>query len=147
MRPVSADGYDSTMLFLPPATEALSLGRFPLTTMVATAVLGGQLGKPLLPGTGRVLMTVTGCDKQTVGGVTLKGQNMGQDAQGFYATGGLPSFSATETDESGFAGFVNVAAGQVSIEGTLADGQSVGRVSLFVRDGSVSVRRLQPWTD
>lgn len=144
---LSAEGYDSTMIFLPPATENVSLGRFPLTTMVATAVLGGQLGKPLLPGTGRVLMTVTGCDKQTVAGVTLTGENMGQDAQGFYATGGLPSFSASETDDSGFAGFVNVSPGQIAIDGTLGDGRHVGKIALFVRAGTVSVRRLQPWTD
>jgi hypothetical protein len=144
---ISADGYDSTMIFLPPATESISLGQFPLTTMVATTVLGSQLGKPLLPGTGRVLTTITGCDMQTAGGVALSGENMGDDAAGFYSISGFPSFSATTTDSSGFAGFVNVAPGSITLNAQLEDGQRVGKVAIFVRSGYVSVRRIQPWTD
>jgi hypothetical protein len=144
---LNAEGYDPTMIFLPPVTEALSLGQFPLTTMVATAVLGGQLGKPLLPNTGRVLVTTTGCDKQTASGVTLSGENMGDDAAVFYAVGGFPSFTASETDSSGFAGFVNVLPGSVTLSAALSDGRKIGRVALFVRANYVSVRRLQPWTD
>jgi hypothetical protein len=144
---LSADGYDPTMLFLPPSVQSIALGEFPLTTMVATSVLGNQLGKPLLPGTGRVLTTITGCDMQTTEGVSLTGENMGDDAAGFYAVGGFPSFSAVSTDSSGFAGFVNVAPGSITLNAQLESGRHVGRVALFVRPGYVSVRRIQPWTD
>jgi hypothetical protein len=141
------DGYDPTMMFVPPAVESIDLGQFPLTTMVATSVLTSQLGKPLLPGTGRVLVITTGCDKQTSGGVGLSGENMGDEAETFYAVGGFPSFTADETDESGFAGFVNVAAGSVTLVAKVAKGREVGRVALFVRPDYVSVRRIQPWSD
>lgn len=145
---LTADGYDPTIIFLPPALEATSLGQFPLTTMIATTVLGSQLGKPLLPGTGRVLTTITGCDMQTAGGISLSGENMGDDAAGFYSISGFPSFSATSTDSSGFAGFVNVAPGSVTLNAALEDGgERVGKVAIFVRAGYVSVRRIQPWTD
>jgi hypothetical protein len=144
---LKAEGYDSTMMFLPPSLVDLSLGQFPLTTMVATAVLGSQLGKPLLPGTGRVLTTITGCDMNTTEGVVLQGENMGEDAEGFYAVGGFPSFTATSTDNSGFAGFVNVTPGSVTLNAELENGRRVGRAAIFVRADYVSVRRIQPWTD
>ena len=144
---LNAEGYDPTMIFLPPSVESTSLGRFPLTTMVATSVLGSQLGKPLLPGTGRVLTTIAGCDMQTAGGVSLTGENMGADAAGFYSIGGFPSFSAVSTDSSGFAGFVNVTPGSITLNAQLEGGEHVGRVALFVRADYVSVRRIQPWTD
>jgi hypothetical protein len=115
--------------------------------MVATSVLGSQLGKPLIPGTGRVLTTITGCDMQTAADVTLTGENMGDDAARFFAVGGFPTFTATATDSSGFAGFVNVAPGSITLNATLESGRRVGRVALFVRPDYVSVRRIQPWTD
>jgi hypothetical protein len=144
---LTGDGYDPTMLFVPPTLESLSLGQFPLTTMVATSVLGNQLGMPLMPGTGRVLTTITGCDKKPSAGVTLSGENMGDEAKGFYAIGGFPTFSATATDSSGFAGYVNVAPGSITLNAELEDGRRVGRVAIFVRADYVSVRRIQPWTD
>lgn len=144
---LTGDGYDSTMMFLPPTVADIDLGTFPLTTMLATTVLGGQLGKPLMPGTGRVLTTITGCDMQTVEGVSLSGENMGDDAAGFYSISGFPSFSAVSTDSSGFAGFVNVAPGSITLNAELDGGRKIARVAIFVRPDYVSVRRIQPWTD
>jgi hypothetical protein len=144
---LTGDGYDSTLMFLPPTVADINLGTFPLTTMLATSVLGGQLGKPLMPGTGRVLTTITGCDMQTVEAVSLSGENMGDDAAGFYSISGFPSFSAVSTDSSGFAGFVNVAPGSITLNAQLENGRKVGRVAIFVRPEYVSVRRIQPWTD
>jgi hypothetical protein len=144
---LSGDGYDPTMIFLPPAVEPIELGQFPLTTMIASAVLGSQLGKPLDPEAGRVLATIMGCDRQTVGGVTLFGENMGDEAESFYAVSGFPSFTAESTDDSGFAGFVNVEPGSVTLKAKLEGGREIGKVAVFVRAGYVSVRRIQPWTD
>jgi hypothetical protein len=142
-----ADGYDPTMVFLPPTAEPLSLGVVPLASVTAVTLLGGQLGKSVMPDKGRVLLTTTGCDKQPAAGVMIQGQNMGADATGFYAVGGLPSFSGTSTDSSGFAGFFNVAPGSITLEAQLEDGTPVGRVGMIVRAGYESIRRIQPWTD
>jgi hypothetical protein len=144
---LTGDGYDATMMFLPPTVADIDLGTFPLTTMLATSVLGSQLGKPLIPGTGRVLTTITGCDMQTAEGVSLSGENMGAAAAGFYSISGFPSFSAVSTDSSGFAGFVNVAPGSITLNAELESGRQIGRVAIFVRPDYVSVRRIQPWTD
>lgn len=144
---LTGDGYDSTLMFLPPTVADINLGTFPLTTMLATSVLGGQLGKPLMSGTGRVLTIIAGCDMQAVEGVSLSGENMGDDAAGFYSISGFPSFSAVSTDSSGFAGFVNVAPGSITLNAQLENGRHIARVALFVRPEYVSVRRIQPWTD
>jgi hypothetical protein len=144
---ITGDGYDPTLMFLPPSTADTDLGTFPLTTMLASSVLSGQLGKPLMPGSGRVLVTITGCDKQSVEGVSLSGENMGDEAAGFYSISGFPSFSAVSTDSSGFAGFVNVAPGSITLNAQLENGRKIARVAIFVRPDYVSVRRIQPWTD
>jgi hypothetical protein len=140
--------YDPTMMFLPPTLESQSLGAFPLTSQLATAGLAASLGTPIEPGTGRVLTTIVGCDRQTASGVSLAGENMGESAVRFYAVDGFPTFSATATDVSGFAGFVNVAPGSITLNAALEEDQHrVGRVALFVRPGHISIRRIQPWTD
>lgn len=144
---LNRDGYDPTLMFLPPIMESISLGQFPYTMAAAAAFLGTQLGNPLLPDTGRVLTTIAGCDMQTTAGVTLLGENMGSDAVGFYALSGFPSLTATATDESGFAGFVNVTPGAITLNAELASGRRIGRASMFVRAKYVSLRRIQPWTD
>ena len=144
---LNRDGYDPTLMFLPTVTEATSLGQFPYTMAAAAAFLGTQLGKPLLPDAGRVLTTITGCDKATAGGVSLQGENMGDDAAVFYAVNGFPSFTATETDNTGFAGFVNVAPGTITLNAQIEGGRQIGRAALFVRSQYVSIRRIQPWTD
>lgn len=144
---LNRDGYDPTLMFLPAVTESVSLGEFPYTVSSAAAFLGTQLGKPLLPEAGRVLTTITGCDKELASGVSLEGENMGADAAVFYAVDGFPSFSATETDGSGFAGFVNVAPGSITLNASIGGGRRVGRAAIFVRAQYVSIRRIQPWTD
>jgi hypothetical protein len=100
-----------------------------------------------MSGTGRVLTIIAGCDMQAVEGVSLSGENMGDDAAGFYSISGFPSFSAVSTDSSGFAGFVNVAPGSITLNAQLENGRHIARVALFVRPEYVSVRRIQPWTD
>lgn len=144
---LSAQGRDPTMVFLPAAVEPVSLGTVPLTTPLVSDGLGATLGVKVNSEKGRVLVTTTGCDRQPVGGVTVVGDNMGDDAARFYAVGGLPTFSEPSTDASGFAGFINVEPGQVTIHASLEDGTAVGRVGLIIRAGYVSVRRIQPWTD
>jgi hypothetical protein len=144
----NGDEYDPTMMFLPQTLEDLSLGAFPLTSKVASAGLAGTLGKSLEPGTGRVLATITGCDRQPTSGVALSGENMGDSAVGFYVVDGFPTFSASGTDSSGFAGFVNVSAGSVTLNAQREEnGGRVGRVGVFIRPDYVSIRRIQPWTD
>jgi hypothetical protein len=144
---VKADGYDSTMVFLPPSIESTNLGPINMTSMLATQGLAAQLGKPVLAGKGRVLTNIAGCDMQSAGGVALAGENMGDQAVGFYSVGGLPSFTATSTDDSGFAGFFNVEPGSITLNAQLETGGRVGRVAMVVRPDYVSVRRIQPWTD
>jgi hypothetical protein len=135
------------MMFLPPVLDAVNLGAYPLTSLMAVSLLGQQLGQPLMAGTGRILTTVVGCDQQPASGVALTGENLGDNAAGFYAVGGLPSLSGTSTDNSGFAGFLNIAPGSITLNAKTEEGHRVGRVALLVREDYVSIRRIQPWTD
>jgi hypothetical protein len=144
---LTGDGYDHTLVFLPRAVSAISLGAFPLTSGIATAGLQAQLGKPLIPGTGRILARIADCEMADTAGVSLSGENMGDDAAGFYSVSGLPSFTATATDDSGFAGFLNVAPGSITLTAQLEGGRKVSRVSVLIRPDYVTIRRIQPWTD
>jgi hypothetical protein len=144
---ITNEGYDPTMMFLPPVLEAVNLGAYPLTSIEAVSLLGQQLGQTLMAGTGRLLTISAGCDHQTASGVALTGEKLGDSAVGFYAVGGLPSLSATATDSSGFAGFLNVEPGSITLNAKAENGHKAGRVALLVRPGYVSIRRIQPWTD
>jgi len=145
---LKTEGYDSAMMFLPPTVESVHLGVLPLTTVESIGLLGASLGKTLMPGMGRVLTTAIGCDKQPAGGVTVSVEgDMGDEVVQFYAVGGVPTFAANATDESGFGGFFNMKPGQVTLSGTLEDGTPVGRAGFFTRPDFVSFRRIQPWTD
>jgi hypothetical protein len=141
------DEYDATMLFLPLIVESSNLGRFPLTSPLSTNGIAAGLGVSLMAGKGRVLLMLTGCDSQPAAGVIVEGEAMGADATRFYAIGGIPTFTAEVSDTSGFGGFINVTPGAITVNARLEDGTKIGRVGLVVRDGYVSIRRMQPWTD
>ncbi|HKU41139.1 MAG TPA: hypothetical protein VJR89_23415 [Polyangiales bacterium] len=144
---VRRESYDTAMMFLPVINEPTSLGQFPYTEAAIAKLLGVQLGIEINPAAGRVLALVAGCDKQTTAGVSLVGENMGTEAHSFYAVNGFPSTTATETDSSGFAGYVNVAAGSITVNAELEDGRRIARTGLFIRPGWITMRRFQPWTD
>jgi hypothetical protein len=92
-----------------------------------------------------VFVSTRDCTGALAAGVTTI-LTPGATETGFYVVGGAASATATATDATGSAGFLNVMApGQVTLSGTLGPaGEEFGRVTTLVRPGVATYPILRP---
>ena len=104
---------------------------------------------PLDPTGALVLVQTVDCTEGRTAGASVSMAPVGSETA-FYviANSLLPTPTATETDVSGNAGFVNVMAPQtVTLTGTIAlSSKEYGKVTTLVRPGTVTYQILRPTT-
>ncbi len=106
--------------------------------------LSTSAGVPVDPTDGLVLVRTADCTRARTAGVSVSLSPKGKQT-GFYLINSSPVLSATSTDASGNAGFVNVAPGTVVLTATVAAGhEELGQVTTLVRAGTMSYQTLRP---
>lgn len=104
-----------------------------------------QIGSKYEASRGLILLTTFDCSDAPASGISLELEERDALSDTFYAVDGLPAPSATETDASGYAGVINAPPGNVTLTGRLAaDQRVIGRVSVFVKPGTITYSRLGP---
>lgn len=90
-------------------------------------------------GVGHALVTIYDCQDHQASGISVTYSLSGPKAVPFYFSNGLPSTAATETDDFGLAGVVNVPAGTMMVEATRASTLTpVGSATFDVRPGGLT---------
>jgi hypothetical protein len=130
---------DTTRVFDPtiaPAIVTTSQLNFLLKQIEATAD----------PELGHIFGLTVDCTGAPAEGVSINAANrVGKTVPFYYAGGGTPTIAATQTDATGFGGFVNIPAGVVDV--TLirvATGQVIGKYPVFVRKASATTIDFWP---
>ncbi len=92
-----------------------------------------------------VITTALDCLARPAGGLTLTSPDADAQTFSYVIAGGLPSRSATATDDSGSGGFMNVPAGPFLVKSALADsGRPVGAAAVQSRPGHISMVLIMP---
>ena len=116
-----------------------------LASTTTQALFVGVLGVTADPKRGTLTYVAWDCAPLNLAGVSASLDPADSATVTAYLVGAVPSKTATETDASGFGGFVNVPPGPVTLKGKSAKtGQSLGSVKLFVREGFNSQTVLPP---
>jgi hypothetical protein len=90
-------------------------------------------------GVGHALVSIYDCQDHQALGVSVAFDNLGSRGAPFYFSNGLPDLSATQTDDFGLAGALNVPVGTLRATATLVStGTEVGSASFDVRPGSLT---------
>ena len=134
----------STLYFFdPPVTsDQPSLGvsvNAPETAALLSALTGAEPDPTL----GVALVTAYDCDGVAADGVQITGEDVGDGAKSFYVRNGLPSTTANDTDETGYAGFVNSSPGTASFTATVK-GKTIGSVTVLVQAGAQTIAHIVP---
>jgi hypothetical protein len=97
---------------------------------------------------GHALVTIYDCNDHQAPGVVVSYSSSGAQQLPFYFSGGLPSLSATQTDNFGLAGAINIQAGTVTATANLAPdsgvptatgaGALLGSITFGVRPGGLT---------
>jgi hypothetical protein len=101
-------------------------------------------GGSLVPGTGGVFMTVIDCDGKPAPGVTLQIAEYQDVASPLYFDSGVISNTATQTDESGVGGFIQIPPGFVEITAVTQEGVPVAKVGVQSNPVFVTYTVLAP---
>ena len=116
--------------------------------MVKTSELGqiAQVeGTAIDPQYGAVFMETVDCFGKPSAGVSVVIDSQTSTTQGFYFKGGLPALNAPSTDQTGYAGFVNVPLGTRTVTGTLqSTQQKIGTATVFTKASTISYTTMAP---
>lgn len=134
----------STLFFFDPAVHedrpALGVSvTAPETTAALAALTGAEANSSL----GLALVTVFDCFGKPAEGVRVTADDVGDAAKTFYVRNGLPSATASATDETGYSGFVNAAPGTASFSAFIGD-QKIGSVTVLVQAGAQTIAHIVP---
>lgn len=100
---------------------------------------------PFDPTLGAFFMETTDCQFKAAKDVVVALDSTGKDTSGFYFLGSLPSLTAAATDDTGYAGFINVPNGNRSVTATLSTTkQYIGKTSVFTKPGFISYTQVAP---
>jgi hypothetical protein len=131
--------------FAPPIDGDRDIPLVPLFIPVELAKLAQLNGKTVVPERGHLMLGAYDCLRGPAQGVSLSTPDGDGVTSSFYVLQRIPTSTAASTDLSGRGGFINLRAGQVSVDATLAaDGRHIGTVNLFVRPGAVTYTTLAP---
>jgi hypothetical protein len=140
---VEGAGYLNTLVFLDPLAQPKNEAVLIVSTS-EEAGLASAAAVTLNPDGGLLIVRTANCEYDPSAGVsvTLAPSDM---QTGFYVINNGLSTSATQTDTSGNAGFVNVTPGTPTITGTLGPGgEELGQITTLVRAGSLTFQILRP---
>jgi hypothetical protein len=137
----------SLIFFNPPLADDTIYLTVPLVSPTALTLLAQQFGNVIDPTLGSPFQATYDCQNKPTAGVSVS-IDLKSDAgntRTFYFVNGLPSESATQTDYTGYSGFINVPPGIRTVTAALADGGVyVGKVSVLVRAGTITYTILPP---
>lgn len=100
-------------------------------------------------GHGHLFVLLTDCAGAPVPGMLLSTNDNDGATELLYGESGYPLFKfrtdLPATNESGLAGFVNLPVGQVTVGATRSsDGRFVGRATVLIKEGAITVLHLGP---
>ncbi len=127
-RPLAADQTDATMLII---------------TQDTLDLLGIFAGTNQDPAKGFIGLIVQDGNGTATAGATVTINPMGT-ATILYADGGLPSSSATATDDSGTVFIANVNVGDITVDGVAPGAQPLHEHTVNVRAGVITTTLLDP---
>lgn len=140
---VTAPGYYPSIIFFEHAAQAKNPVVFILPTGAVDAI-AATAKVTLDPTKGILLVRNTDCQLGPTAGasVTMAPHDMDR---GFYVIGSAATLDATQTDNSGNSGFLNVDPGTPTVTGTIGPmGKEFGKVTTLVRTGYVTDQILRP---
>jgi hypothetical protein len=147
VRLTRADLMTTSYFFNPAIREDVEL---PPVQLAQAAVTNGLVSSVISPRTpdpqrGIVLLAAYNCLGAGAAGVVFSSKDADDTTTVFYASGGLPSKTAVETEMSGFGGFVNATQGPFVISGLrTSDQRALGDVSVLVTPGQMTITRFFP---
>jgi hypothetical protein len=134
--------FPTLYFFGAPLTE----GSTALVNVVTPEVVQGldaQAAGVTVPGRSRVVVDVLDCDGAPAAGVRVSTPEGDAATIVGYMVDGLYPPSQTETSNSGVARILNIAEGNVTINGRLADGRAIGSAAVLTRRGFVTLANLR----
>lgn len=129
--------------FDPPVRSDLPNLRVSLSSPETAAGLTKLTGAEPDPALGLVLVTVYDCMGDPAEGVTINADKTGASAKSFYIRNGLPSATATATDDTGYGGIVNAATGTATFSSSYDQGM-IGSVTVLVQPGAMTIAHIVP---
>lgn len=125
-------------------------GRTQLPSTDEFAALTMASGTSLIPTRGHIAVNAADCAFTPAAGVSFTASPVDAQTVNYYLVGGVPVTTATETDSSGVAAFVNLptmaSAGLavVSAKAGQAQGKSMGSLTFIVRPGTLTTSGAFP---
>ncbi|MBI5502065.1 MAG: hypothetical protein HY907_17615 [Deltaproteobacteria bacterium] len=145
---VSATGYVTVLRYtVEPITEMPGADARVVSMVDTTtfAMLAAAAGVTPDPTRGHLVVNALDCNPTLAAGVSLDVDTADVSSTAVYMVGGLPSTSATETDSSGAAGFINLPAGAATISTTLVStGEAIASTDITIRAGAAALFPLPP---
>ena len=145
---IQQDGFVQTLYFFnPPIDHDQTIPPISFASPLANVGLLLQLGRQAIPGRGNIVISSQDCAGAPAAGVSYSTASGDGMTSSFYTvgTGGLPSGTATATDQGGYGGIINVPAGTATVTATLDNpATDLGTISVLVRDGAITYSRVVP---
>jgi hypothetical protein len=139
------DAIPGMYFFNPPVARDLPTITVSLSNSATTAGLAALTGATQEPTRGLVLASAMDCTGVAAAGIKLASNAEDSSSRAFYAADGLPNGDATQTDDAGYGGIVNVSPGSITLTGTLAStGREIDRVTVLVQAGMMTITTLVP---
>jgi hypothetical protein len=131
----------------PPMAEppAVGAGVQPMMSTATVGMMAALLGTTIDSARGELVVTALDCALLRAAGVSGEVDTADGSTMSFYIAGSLPSATATETDGSGTAGWINLPAGPAVITLRRVDtGATVAQATIGIRAGAASAIVLSP---
>jgi hypothetical protein len=142
------DGPDSLIglyFFNPPVYEDKRDIPVSLSSPTTVGGLAALTGATQEPERGIVLLSVLDCTGALASGVTITANEADPGSKAFYALKGLPSPSATQTDDTGYGGVVNASPGTMTFVATLEEnGLQIDEMTVLIQPGTQTMTTLVP---
>jgi hypothetical protein len=151
--PKGFEGYFQTegeglypMLFFPPSTrKERPPGELPMVAANFVGTMFSGVGGPIAADRTVVMTTALNCLAKPTPGIILSAEPVDDRTVGYFIQGGLPSRTASTTDESGAGGFVNIKPGNATITSTMAaTNQKIGTIAVQTRPGYITMVLVMP---
>ncbi len=135
----------SLVFFNPPLTDDTTYITVIMLSPDTLATLAKANGDTVDPTLGAVFMEAVDCSFHAAKDVAVSLDSTTMLTRGFYFTGSIPSLTASATDLTGYAGFINTPTGARTVTGVLKPSQKfIGKTSVFARPGHISYTTLAP---
>jgi hypothetical protein len=135
----------SLVFFNPPLSDDIIYLTIPLVSPQALGLLAAQFGNTIDMTLGGPFAAINDCQGKPAAGASIAIDKDTDASRTFYFVNGLPTESATQTDKTGYSGFINIPTGIRNMSGFVADGGAlIGKVSVLVRPSTLTYTVLPP---